>query len=60
MFYGYPLDNWIGLLEYCIMMIVLFTGIFIFSSILANKMVCTNKRNKHKTITRKSYFIDVA
>ena len=61
MFMGYPLSNWFDLGLYCVMMLVLFTGIFAVSCIVTNKVLHRKRKNELKTKNKKrSYFIDVA
>jgi hypothetical protein len=61
MFYGYQIDQWIGLSEWFGIVLVLCIGTFVVSCICANKL--THKKNRKynkKNAKRKSYFIDVA
>ena len=61
MFLGGTIKQWIQLGEYCVMMIVLFTGIFAISCIVTNKVLHKKRKNELKTKNKKkSWFIDVA
>lgn len=62
MFMGYASSQWIQLIEYFVVIFVLFTGTFAVSCIIYNKMLHKEKKNKIKVkkIEKKSYFIDVA
>ena len=48
MFYGYPISQWIEVVEWLLLMIILFTGTFVVSCILTNKFLHKNKKNKLK------------
>lgn len=60
MFLGYPVSQWIGLLEYCgiILVLSIFTGVM--SCILANKSLHKKRNKLNKKFKKKSCFIDVA
>ena len=61
MFYGYPISQWLGVVEWFIIMIFLGIGTFTVSCILTNKMLHKKKRRiTRKKIEKKSWFIDVA
>jgi len=61
MFLGGTTEQWIQLLQYCIIVLVLGTGSVIFSCILTNKILYKKRKNNFKAKTKKkSYFIDVA
>jgi hypothetical protein len=60
MFMGYSVSQWIGVIEWFILMIILFAGIFITSCIVVNKTLHKRRKNKIKKAEKKSYFIDVA
>jgi uncharacterized membrane-anchored protein YhcB (DUF1043 family) len=59
---NYPLSNWIGLLEYCGIVLVLSIFIGAVSCILVNKILHKKRKNNYKAkkTEKKSYFIDVA
>ena len=59
MFMGGTTEQWIQLLEYCFIMLVIFIGVGVISCILTNKTL--HRKNKFKVKNKKkSYFIDVA
>ena len=61
MFYGYPISQWLGVVEWFAMMIVLFIGTVAVSCILTNKFLHKDKRKNNRIKNKKkSYFIDVA
>ena len=59
MFMGGTTEQWIGIAEWLLLMIVLFTGTFTVSCIITNKFL-HNKNKRRKKVEKKSYFIDVA
>ena len=61
MFLGYPISQWIGVIEWFISMMFLGIGTFAVSCILTNKMLHKKKKKSRiKKVEKKSYFIDVA
>jgi hypothetical protein len=61
MFYGYPISQWLELLQYSLEVFVLFIGIGILSCIITNKLLHKKKKKfKPKKTEKKSYFVDVA
>lgn len=63
MFMGGTIEQWIGVLEWLVLIIVLGIGTVIVSCILTNKVLHKNKRKKkfkYKKTEKKSYFVDVA
>lgn len=65
MFMGYCISDWLRVVEYVFIVLVLFTGAFVLSCICTNKTthkekIKNNNNNKQNIKGKKSYFIDVA
>ena len=60
MFMGGTTEQWIGLIEWLFLMVILFTGTFVVSCIITNKFLHKKRKNNHKSkkAEKKSWFID--
>ena len=58
---NYSISQWIGVIEWLLLMLIIFTGVFVVSCIIANKMLHKEKKKSRTRKTeKKNYFIDVA